>query len=88
MCISNHYDLLFQTRIQSPPPTAALRQASPKPCDAPWQALDAAGVAWADGGLEKLDRMRCGILLGSAMGGMKTFATAIETLHTQVRPRR
>ena len=48
------------------------------------QALDAAGISWAEGGLEKLDRMRCGILLGSAMGGMKTFATAIETLHTQV----
>ena len=49
------------------------------------QALAAAGVAWADGGLEALDRMRCGILIGSALGGMKTFSNAIETLHSQAR---
>ncbi len=42
-------------------------------------------MAWADGGLEALDRMRCGILIGSALGGMKTFSTAIETLHVQAR---
>ena len=30
--------------------------------------------------------MRCGILIGSAMGGMKTFSAAIETLHVQARP--
>ena len=29
--------------------------------------------------------MRCGILIGSAMGGMKTFSTAIEALHKQAR---
>ncbi len=29
--------------------------------------------------------MRCGILIGSAMGGMKTFSAAIETLHVQAR---
>ena len=49
------------------------------------QALASAGVAWADGGLESLDPMRCGILIGSAMGGMKTFSAAIETLHVQAR---
>ena len=49
----------------------------------PAQALASAGIAWDGGGLETLDRMRCGILVGTAMGGMHTFATAIEAMHTQ-----
>ena len=29
---------------------------------------------------------RCGILIGSAFGGMNTFATAVEALETQSAP--
>lgn len=33
--------------------------------------------------LQQLDKARCGILIGSAFGGMSTFATAVEALETQ-----
>jgi hypothetical protein len=33
--------------------------------------------------LQQLDKARCGILIGSAFGGMQTFATAVEALETQ-----
>lgn len=32
----------------------------------------------------QMDKARAGVLVGSAMGGMQTFSTAIETLHKQV----
>lgn len=32
---------------------------------------------------QQLDKARCGILIGSAFGGMQTFATAVEALETQ-----
>ena len=31
-----------------------------------------------------IEKMRAGVLVGTAMGGMQTFTTAIETLHNQV----
>ena len=34
--------------------------------------------------LEGLDRTKCGILIGTAMGGMQTFATAVEDLTLKV----
>jgi hypothetical protein len=33
--------------------------------------------------LQELDKARCGILIGSAFGGMQTFATAVEALELQ-----
>jgi recombinational DNA repair ATPase RecF len=33
--------------------------------------------------LQELDKTRCGILIGSAFGGMQTFATAVEALELQ-----
>ncbi|KAK9805796.1 hypothetical protein WJX73_000412 [Symbiochloris irregularis] len=43
-------------------------------------ALEDAGLDWRGEGLSKLDRMRCGVLMGTAMGGMHTFTTAVEDL--------
>lgn len=34
--------------------------------------------------LEGLDRAKCGILVGTAMGGMQTFSTAVEDLTLKV----
>lgn len=48
------------------------------------QALDDANLGWREGGLDKLDLLRCGILIGTAMGGMQTFAKAVEDLTTKV----
>ena len=49
------------------------------------QALEDAKINWREeGGLEKLNLMRCGILIGTAMGGMQTFATAVEDLMAKV----
>ncbi len=50
------------------------------------QALLAAGLAEGSAELKEIDVSRAGILIGSAMGGMDTFATAIKAMHTQVRP--
>jgi hypothetical protein len=32
---------------------------------------------------QQLNKARCGILIGSAFGGMQTFATAVEALEAQ-----
>ena len=48
------------------------------------QALEAAGVAIDKEHIDNVDKMRCGILVGTAMGGMATFAQAIEDLTQRV----
>ncbi len=50
----------------------------------PRQALAAANLGVETPEMGDLDKARCGILIGSAMGGMNTFSTAIEALHKQV----
>lgn len=51
------------------------------------QALDDAKLDWREGGsLANLNLQRCGILIGTAMGGMQTFATAVEDLVTKASP--
>ena len=47
------------------------------------KALADAGLPFEGAALGDLDRSRCGILIGSAFGGMSTFATAVEALETQ-----
>ncbi|KAK9101596.1 hypothetical protein Scep_025026 [Stephania cephalantha] len=52
--------------------------------------LTAGKKALADGGIPKelmneLDKSRCGVLIGSAMGGMKVFNDAIEALRVSYR---
>lgn len=37
--------------------------------------------------LQELDKARCGILIGSAFGGMTSFATAVEALETSSESR-
>jgi 3-oxoacyl-[acyl-carrier-protein] synthase II len=44
------------------------------------KALEGAGLPWTGPELRDLNRQRCGILIGTAMGGMGTFATAVEAL--------
>ncbi|KAL3131584.1 Protein TRANSPORT INHIBITOR RESPONSE 1, variant 2 [Trebouxia sp. C0009 RCD-2024] len=44
------------------------------------KALEAAGIAIDKDHIDNVDKMRCGILVGTAMGGMATFAQAIEDL--------
>ena len=44
------------------------------------QALEASGVGLEEKDLDGLDRAKCGILIGTAMGGMQTFSTAVEDL--------
>ena len=51
-------------------------------CVPAWQALGHAGLPWEGPELQDLDRQRCGILIGSAMGGMGTFAAGEEALVT------
>lgn len=49
------------------------------------QALEDAKIKWREeGGLSELNLLRCGILIGTAMGGMQTFATAVEDLMSKV----
>jgi len=48
------------------------------------QALEAAGIAIEKDHIDNVDKMRCGILVGTAMGGMATFAQAIEDLTQKV----
>ena len=46
-----------------------------------------AGARWADlgdAGQQPGTPARCGILIGTAMGGMHTFSTAVEDLATRV----
>ncbi|CAM8926375.1 unnamed protein product [Rhodiola kirilowii] len=52
--------------------------------------MTAGKKALVDGGLtedemEKLDKTRCGVLIGSAMGGMKVFYDAIEALRVSYK---
>lgn len=47
------------------------------------QALLAAGLGAGSAELAEVNVTRAGILIGSALGGMNTFATAIETMHKQ-----
>ncbi|KAI8472165.1 MAG: 3-ketoacyl-ACP-synthase [Monoraphidium minutum] len=47
------------------------------------KALQDAGLPIEGKELEELNRARCGILIGSAFGGMSTFATAVEAMATQ-----
>lgn len=49
------------------------------------QALADAGLDWQGDALQQLDKLRCGILMGTAMGGMNTFTTAIQDLLQKVR---
>lgn len=44
------------------------------------RALADAGLDWQGDALQQLDKLRCGILMGTAMGGMNTFTTAIQDL--------
>lgn len=44
------------------------------------KALESTGLPWDGQELKDMDRTRCGILIGTAMGGMSTFATAVEAL--------
>ena len=46
------------------------------------KALESSGIDWNGGDMEQLDRTKCGILIGTAMGGLKTFSTAAEALAT------
>lgn len=48
------------------------------------QALEAAGIGTEKEHIDNVDKMRCGILVGTAMGGMATFAQAIEDLTQRV----
>ena len=48
------------------------------------QALEASGVGLEREDLEALDRAKCGILIGTAMGGMQTFSQAVEDLTLKV----
>ena len=50
------------------------------------KAMDSAGLPWEGPEMKELDRQRCGILIGTAMGGMDTFARAVEALHTSGAP--
>lgn len=46
------------------------------------KALEGAGLPWDGQEIKDLDRSKCGILIGTAMGGMATFSTAVEALET------
>eukprot|EP00879_Flechtneria_rotunda_P028091 GHRR01030169.1.p1 GENE.GHRR01030169.1~~GHRR01030169.1.p1 ORF type:complete len:211 (+),score=59.76 GHRR01030169.1:254-886(+) len=47
------------------------------------KALADAGLDWQGDSIKDLDKARCGILIGSAFGGMQCFTTAVEALETQ-----
>lgn len=49
------------------------------------KALADAGLPWDGPEMHDIDRSRCGILVGTAMGGMHTFATAVEALCTSYK---
>ena len=48
------------------------------------QALTDAGIDWQGDDVQQLDSLRCGVLIGTAMGGMTTFTTAVEDLTLKV----
>jgi 3-oxoacyl-[acyl-carrier-protein] synthase II len=47
------------------------------------KAMEDGGIGLGSAGYDAVDKLRCGILVGSAFGGMQTFATAVEALETQ-----
>ena len=51
------------------------------------QALEHAGIGFAPEQLAQLDLAKCGILIGTAMGGMGTFSAAVEDLMQKARTR-
>ncbi|GFR42796.1 hypothetical protein Agub_g3761 [Astrephomene gubernaculifera] len=46
------------------------------------KALGDAGLAWDGKEIKDLNHLRCGTLVGTAMGGMTSFANAVEALET------
>eukprot|EP00983_Pelagomonas_calceolata_P090064 1157375-Pelagomonas_calceolata.AAC.11 len=46
------------------------------------KALQDAGLDPEQDTIKDLDKARCGILIGSAMGGMTSFSNAVEALFT------
>ena len=48
------------------------------------QALEDAGLPHEKEALEAMNVAKCGILIGTAMGGMQTFSTAVEDLTVKV----
>ena len=50
------------------------------------QALEDAGLPHEKEALEAMNVAKCGILIGTAMGGMQTFSTAVEDLTVKVGP--
>lgn len=50
------------------------------------QALQSAGFSLEPGSLDGLDLSKCGILIGTAMGGMQTFTSAVEDLTLKACP--
>ena len=48
------------------------------------QALEDAGLPHEKDALETMNVAKCGILIGTAMGGMQTFSTAVEDLTVKV----
>ncbi|GBF95373.1 hypothetical protein Rsub_07801 [Raphidocelis subcapitata] len=50
------------------------------------KALQDSGLPYQGKDLGELNPARCGILIGSAFGGMSTFATAVEVLETKMNP--
>lgn len=46
------------------------------------KALESAGLPWQGPEIQDIDRTKAGILIGTAMGGMNTFAVAVEALET------
>lgn len=61
------------------PPSTPLHPLHPSAAP---QALAHAGLPWDGPELQDLNRLRCGTLIGSAMGGMNTFAISVEALVT------
>ena len=49
------------------------------------QALQSAGFSLEPGSFDGLDLSKCGILIGTAMGGMATFSNAVEDLTQKAR---
>lgn len=72
-------------RVQQPAARHTARDVASKPDETGFvQALEHAGLTWETPD-SQLDPARCGILIGTAMGGMHTFSTAVEDLTQRVR---
>lgn len=50
------------------------------------KALQDAGLDPEQDAIKNLDKGRCGILIGSAMGGMTSFSNAVEALISAGQP--